>query len=267
MNCLPLKAKKCTNTLSSHADFVSDSSDTSVERVIQNGGARGDHVSLTASDCRSDLCRNSSVDIDTCNISLLCNESQASVQQPSRDRVDDLMRMAYGETLLYSDGGPRHSSWCQRWSDAVQHLGRHYSLPGGSIGKKYINLLNDELLHLISGSYSSERVILFCSVMLQRDRNVQKGCDICRLIDRRMTQWHEGQFDVLLQEVARCDCSFRNFHHSSRSASQDQLVRVFTKLMLEGNVRAAVRWLTEHSGWGVMKPSDFTEVRGWSWWV
>jgi len=30
--------------------------------------------------------------------------------------------------------------------------------------------------------------------------------------------------------------------------------------MLEGNVQAAVRWLTEHSGGGVMKPSDMTEV-------
>ena len=66
-----------------------ESPDTSVEHVIQNGEARGDHVSSTATDCRSDLCRNSSVDIDTCNVSLLCNESQASVQQPSRDRVDD----------------------------------------------------------------------------------------------------------------------------------------------------------------------------------
>jgi len=204
MNCLPLKAKKCTNTLSSCADFVLESPDTSVEHVIQNGEARGDHVSSTATDCRSDLCHNSSVDIDTsCNVSLLCNENQASFQQPSHDRVNDLMKMAYGETLLYSDGGPRDSSWCQRWSDVAQHLGQHYSLPGGSIGKKYIDFLNDELLHLVSGSYSSERVIVFCSVVLQRDRNVQKGCDIRHLIDRSMTQWREGQFDVLLDQLLR----------------------------------------------------------------
>jgi len=37
---------------------------------------------------------------------LLSDENQASVQQPSHDQVDDLMRMAYGETLLYFDGGP-----------------------------------------------------------------------------------------------------------------------------------------------------------------
>jgi len=133
-------------------------------------------------------------------------------------------------------GGPCHSSWCQKWSDVVQHLGRHYSLPGGSIGKKYIDLLNDELLHLVSGNYTSECVVVFCFVMLQRDHIVQKGCDICHLIDRCMTQWREGLFDVLLQEATCCDCSFQNSHHSSKPASWDQLVWVFTKLMLEGNV-------------------------------
>jgi len=69
---------------------------------------------------------------------LLSNESQASVQQPSCDRVDDLMRAAYEETLLYSDGGPRHSSWCQRWSDVAQHLGQHYTLPGGLLVKSIL---------------------------------------------------------------------------------------------------------------------------------
>jgi len=165
-------------------------------------------VSLTATAARFDQCRNLSVDnVTSCNV-LLSNESQASVQQPSRDQVDDLMRKAYGEILLYSDGGSHHSSWCQRWSDVAQHLGWHYSLPGGSIGKKYIDLLNDELLHLVSGNYSSERVILFCSVMLQQDHNVRKGCDIHRLIDHHMTQWRERQFNVLLQETAWCDRSF-----------------------------------------------------------
>jgi len=51
-------------------------------------------------------------------------------------------------------------------------------LPGGSIGKKYIDLLNEELHYLSVGAFPSERIIVFCSVMLQRDGLVRKGSDI-----------------------------------------------------------------------------------------
>ena len=57
----------------------------------------------------------------------------------------------------------------QHWFVIMQHVGQHYSLPGGSIGKKYIDLLCDELQYLSLGTYHSERVIVFCFVMLQRD--------------------------------------------------------------------------------------------------
>ena len=89
-----------------------------------------------------------------------------------------MMNIACGDKLLYSDGGPRNSAWCQRWSVIVQHMGQHYSLPGGSIGKKYIDLLCEELQYLSSGTYHSEWVIVFCAMMLQRERLVCKGCDI-----------------------------------------------------------------------------------------
>ena len=44
--------------------------------------------------------------------------------------LDEMMTAAYGDKLLYCDGGPRDSAWCRRWSVVIQHLGQHYSLPG-----------------------------------------------------------------------------------------------------------------------------------------
>ena len=122
-----------------------------------------------------------------------------------------------------------------------------------------------ELHHLSLGNYHSERVIVFCSVMLQRDRRVHKGCDIRRLLERCMKLWRDEQYDVLLQEAIHCDQSLRNSHRrpSSRD-SKEHLIKVFTRLMLEGNVRAAVRWLTERSGGGVLKPSDTATIGGTS---
>ena len=92
---------------------------------------------------------------------------------------------------------------------------------------------------------------------------MRKGCDICRLLERHMKLWHNGQFDALLQEAVRCDQSLRNSRRRpSFKDFQEHLIKVFTRLMLEGNVHAAVRWLTERSGGGVLKPSDFTNIGG-----
>lgn len=208
-------------------------------------------VSLSSDDSRYADC--TVLDCASCPSSIVDSASTVS-------DTDSLLNKAYGASLIHSDGGPRDSPWCQRWSIVVQHLGRHYVLPNGSVGRRYIDMLTVELQHLASGTYAAERVIVFSSVMLQRDRMVRKGCDIRRLLDRRLSLWQNEQYDVLLQEAARCDQSLRNSYRSASCTSRDHLVRVFTKLMLEGNVRAAVRWLTERAGGGVLAFSDRTEL-------
>ena len=52
------------------------------------------------------------------------------------------MTAAYGDKLLHCDGGPRDSAWCQRWSVIIQYLGQYSSLPGGSIGKRYVIVIS-----------------------------------------------------------------------------------------------------------------------------
>ena len=92
-----------------------------------------------------------------------------------------------------------------------------------------------------------------------------KGCNIHCLLERRMKLWRDEQYDVLLQEAVCCDQSLRNSHRcpSSRD-SKEHLIKIFTSLMFEGNIRAAVRWLTERSGGGVLKPSDSATIGGTS---
>ena len=298
--CLPLKDNRCVNTLPLRVNSVIDSSRNCVlpiagdglvkqtkngltnahvnlaaevtdrqslsavasDELVNTSGSTGDHVSFP--EPRYDFRRNSSSCI---NESAVGNgEGLSTVDlQDSRSLLDELMIAGYGDKLLYCDGGPRDSVWCQRWSIIVQCMGQHYSLPGGSIGRRYIDLLCAELQHLSLGTYHSEGVIVFCSVMLQRDRLVRKGCDIRRLLERRMNLWRDEQYDVLIQEATRCDRSLRNSHRRPLSGnSQEHLIKVFTRLMLEGNVRAAVRWLTERSGGGVLRPSDSTTIGGTS---
>lgn len=78
-----------------------------------------------------------------------------------------------------------------------------------------------------------------------------------------MKLWCDQQFDFLLQEVIQCDQSLHNFrHHPSFRDYEEHWIKVFTGLMLEDNVYATVCWLTEHSGGGLLKPSDSPTIDG-----
>ena len=63
-----------------------------------------------------------------------------------------------------------------------------------------------------------------------------------------MSLWNDGHFDVLLQEAIRCVKIFHSGCHPSFKNHTDHIIRVVKKVMLEGNVRAAVRWVTECAG-------------------
>ena len=71
------------------------------------------------------------------HVSLAGPSLPAVVLETSCSPLDEMMTAAYGDKLLNCDGDPRDSVWCQHWSAIVQHMGQHYSLPSGSIGKKY----------------------------------------------------------------------------------------------------------------------------------
>ena len=125
---------------------------------------------------------------------------------------DSLHRKAYGETLIQS-GSCSNTDWHRRWRSVVHHSGNLYVLPGGPVSRRYVDLLTEEVQHLAVGNFPSEHVLIFSSVMLQRDRMVRKNADIQLLLDQRIGQWRDGHLDLLVQEADRCDGGLK---HSRR---------------------------------------------------
>ncbi len=73
---------------------------------------------------------------------------------------------------------------------------------------------------MAAGNYSSDRLLVFSSVMLQRDRSVKKVADIRRVLERRMKLWVENEFDLLLQEAERCDKLIRKIQRNVEDEEQ-----------------------------------------------
>ena len=136
-----------------------------------------------------------------------------------------LMSKAYGATLSRS-GSSSNSDWHSRWKSVVHHSGNHYVLPGGPTGRRYIDLLVEEVQQL------AVRALIFSCVMLQRDQMVRKGADIRRLLDQCINQWLDGHFDLLVQEDDRCDSGLKCLRRANING--DDVARIFSRLMLQG---------------------------------
>ena len=95
--------------------------------------------------------------------------------------------------------------------------------------------------------------------MLQRDRFMKKGNDIRRLLERRLSLWNEEKFDVLLQEAVRCNRALKHRNKPHDSAHVD---KIFTRLMMQGRIQAAMRWITDRSNTRLLVPTDEIEVKG-----
>uniref|UniRef100_A0A1X7TDW7 Uncharacterized protein n=1 Tax=Amphimedon queenslandica TaxID=400682 RepID=A0A1X7TDW7_AMPQE len=61
---------------------------------------------------------------------------------------DDLMIRAYGASLHQSQT-VNETSWYQRWVSVISLNGRLYSIPGGAVGRQYVDHLTTELSHAL----------------------------------------------------------------------------------------------------------------------
>ena len=92
---------------------------------------------------------------------------------------------------------------------------------------------------------------VFASIMLQKPAKKSKNKDHIRYLGERVKKWKDGCFDELLSE---CEMIQKKMSRSSTRQNHDQITRVFTRLMLQGKVSSALRWVTDNTS----KPLDIT---------
>ena len=175
--------------------------------------------------------------------------------------VKGKMCEAFGDSLaMEGSGNEKEDVWVQYWRKVVTFRGNHYSLPRGSIGREFIDLLAEEINCLSRQSTPSERVIVFVAVLMQKDKMVKKGAEIRRLLARRVREWRQERFPELIQEYQRCAKQLSKSHVANSERSKDHVLRVFSNLMLRGDIRSATRWLTDQTGSGaVLDPSQLVD--------
>ena len=122
LNCLPLRSNNCQNTLGHRQ-----------EKLVRQ--------SLTSSTSDRPLANTPVPNSISTNTNTLANSVSLDTRPADGDcRYDSAMIRAFGVSLTNS--GLEQSTlcddvWRKRWETVVHLRGRLYSLPGGSVGRKY----------------------------------------------------------------------------------------------------------------------------------
>lgn len=160
----------------------------------------------------------------------------SSTPSPSDLRMEE----AFGARLEHSDGG----SWDPEFLQVVGLASsKAYHVPQGTLGRQFLNEWTTLINACAEGKVTSEWLVMYPPVMLQRDLHVKSTADIRQLLSRRLTLWKEGKRTELIEEALKCAASLRKSRRQGRPAydGDDVAIRTATctRLFQQGKTKAA----------------------------
>ena len=159
------------------------------------------------------------------------------------------IQSVYGDRVRQSggthlDGGIRDDAiWQAHWKEIVGLPPQRYDVPSGKIGRLFIQALTQELTGVVERSWNSERFLVFPAVILQRSPTVKRARDIQSRIENRLEAWAQNKFDMLVQDTSRTSISL--ISTTRRSMTDEHISKTYTRLVLQGKLRSAVRFVTD----------------------
>ena len=142
------------------------------------------------------------------------------------------------------------------YDEAIHWKPNLFKVPNGNDGEKFVKEMS-RLFRSYSEGSSIESValtaaFLFPILVLQKPSSRLKSRELATHLNCRMTLWVDGAF-LLLMDEGRTIQKGLDSHRSSSNQSHrndESTARSFTKLMLEGRVREAIRLLSKNPDGG-----------------
>ena len=192
-------------------------------------------------------------------------ENSSDLEGYQKTEVDKELQRVYGDYVhknlgTHLDGGVRDDAdWQRRWRALVVWPSRRFEVPKGAVGHKYVAQITKELSGIMNRTWNSERFLVFQMVILQRSPKVVSATAIRNRIKSRLQLWMNGEFEWLVHDTVTEMKTIR--YNQSHHQTQEQVAKVYSRLLLQGKVRAAVRWLTERANGGLLMPDDMDEQK------
>ena len=132
-----------------------------------------------------------------------------------------------------------------------------FLLPSGAAGKSFSQEIT-RLLQAFANGSQMESIALKTSfvmqiLLLQKPSKKNKSKDHISHLKRRLELWKQGDIPLLIQGGR---CIQRYLHNRPRPSDDNTIARNFGKMMEQGKVKSALRYLTRNSTGGVLSLDD-----------
>ena len=158
---------------------------------------------------------------------------------------------------FHLDGGiSDDKEWQTYWRRLITYHSHLYIVPHQCReGKDFLDLLADLFDGIRTRRWNAERVIVYILVVLQQAPGVTRARDIKHRLASRMKDWKAGKYDMLVEDTERLMEAAQT--KARGNLSSDARHRRFANLMHSGEIRKAVRFLSEtEDGSIVLDPAD-----------
>ena len=111
-------------------------------------------------------------------------------------------------------------------------------------------------LFLNKTPYSSvalNALMVMIPLLLQKPSRNSKSSDHTKYLNKRMALWKNGEISDILRECKKIQERLKN---NKPKQDPDQARKVFVKLMLEGKISSALRWLDTQCNRGSLSVND-----------
>ena len=132
-----------------------------------------------------------------------------------------------------------------------------YDAPSGKVGKIFVGILSVELDRVYTRKWIVERVIVFQSVILQRNQGVNTSLQICKHVLFQLSFWNRGAFDELVKDTYNYAMGYLG--KDRRNQEEEQHHKTFSNLVLKGKLCKAVRLVCDREKGGVLQPDELAE--------
>ena len=129
-----------------------------------------------------------------------------------------------------------------------------FKLPTGKNGKLFLKEMATLFEYFNSGSslqpYALKLIMIFGPLLLQKPSKTSKSKDHCICLSQRLLLWQKGDLSSLSREGR----AIQKRLTSSKKRDSDP-TKIFTRLMLQGKVSAALKWVNSNKH-GLLEPTS-----------